>query len=311
VAGGLRPGRNTLYPNLIIAGTNKSGTTSLFRYLSAHPDVCASAIKEVRHFTGRANPLSPECLQKYAAQFSRCGDALLRLEASPDYLSGGRDVATAIHQLLPDVKLVFILREPAARLVSGYRRRKSRDDAGLKDLDLQGYLDRLTSQHEQGAMPGDIRSVCYAELLRDWLAVFPSQQVTVRFFDDLQRDSREFVKEICKFAGIDACFYDDYEFSIENRTRAVRFRAVHKLVHRMNMTAEPLFNRMPAVRKVLRGTYNALNVSGKPRDDETADLGPLRALLAEDRQQLQALLADAYPGLDLPDWVTGSEAAVR
>lgn len=36
--------------NLIIAGFGKAGTTSLFEYLSSHPDICGSAVKETKFF---------------------------------------------------------------------------------------------------------------------------------------------------------------------------------------------------------------------------------------------------------------------
>lgn len=42
---------------LIIGGTTKAGTTSIFRYLSAHPDVCASSLKETRFFLDKDYPL--------------------------------------------------------------------------------------------------------------------------------------------------------------------------------------------------------------------------------------------------------------
>ena len=293
----------TVYPNLIIAGTNKSGTTSLFRYLAAHPDVCPSGIKEIRHFTRNADPLAPEPLQQYSEQFAACAGQSVRLEASPDYLSGGRDVAEAVRQLLPDVKLVFILREPAGRLVSGYRRRKSRDEKTLRGLDLQGYIDGLVRAAEAGSLPADIQSVCYAALLREWLAVFPVEQIAVRFFDDLKSDSSAFVTDLCEFAGIDPAFYAGYEFSIENRTRQVRFRLVHKLVHKLNMAAEPLLNRFPALRRMLRGMYNTVNTSAGGQGAEAADLGALQAVLADDRASLKQLLADNYPGLQLPAWL--------
>jgi hypothetical protein len=45
--------------NAIIAGTNKAGTTSLFRYLSDHPEVCASNIKEISFFSGLQGELTP------------------------------------------------------------------------------------------------------------------------------------------------------------------------------------------------------------------------------------------------------------
>src|SRR5688500_8554449 len=56
-------------PNLIIAGVPKGGTTSLFRYLAQHPDICAARNKELRYFDAvrYGEPVAP--LSSYAEHF--------------------------------------------------------------------------------------------------------------------------------------------------------------------------------------------------------------------------------------------------
>src|SRR3712207_9448996 len=57
-------------PNLIIAGVGKGGTTSLFRYLGQHPQVCASRVKELRYFQSLryGEPMAP--LDQYTRHFA-------------------------------------------------------------------------------------------------------------------------------------------------------------------------------------------------------------------------------------------------
>src|SRR4051794_41003093 len=59
-------------PNLIIAGVSKGGTTSLFRYLAQHPDICPSPIKELRYFEPLryGEPLTP--IESCARHFEHC-----------------------------------------------------------------------------------------------------------------------------------------------------------------------------------------------------------------------------------------------
>src|SRR3712207_1668459 len=77
---------------LIIGGTTKAATTSLFSYLADHPQICASSLKESRFFLDADYPVSSKCrfedgLDKYDELFQHCrDDRLLRLEATPDYL---------------------------------------------------------------------------------------------------------------------------------------------------------------------------------------------------------------------------------
>lgn len=291
-----------MFPNLIIAGTNKAGTTSLFRYLSDHPEVCGSRVKEVRHFTRNADALAPERLAEYEDQFSSCGNSRIRLEASPDYLSGGRSVASAIRQVVPETKLIFILREPVGRLISGYLRRKSREEERLKGVDVQAYLDSLVEGIDQQAKE-DILSVKYAPLIESYLDVFPADQIAVRFFDDLKDDSSAFVKDICEFLEIDPYFYTDYKFRIENRTRSIRFSALQRLAHRGNMACEPLLNRWPVIRRGLRTAYNLINETGGSELQAKTELRPVRSMLEPDLLRLRETIGNHYPGLRLPVWL--------
>ncbi|MEW6715877.1 MAG: hypothetical protein AB1345_00005, partial [Chloroflexota bacterium] len=78
---------------LIIAGTTRAGTTSLFKYLSDHPDVCAASVKETGFFLDADYPNPPptkyraeDGLSRYESYFSSCPEKPVRLEATPGYL---------------------------------------------------------------------------------------------------------------------------------------------------------------------------------------------------------------------------------
>ena len=90
--------------DVVIAGVNKAGTTSLFVSLAEHPDVAPSAIKETRYFLPAryGDPLPPR--QQWEQYFT--SDAPVRLEATPSYFYGGAAVATA---------MTSVLTEPACR----------------------------------------------------------------------------------------------------------------------------------------------------------------------------------------------------
>ena len=79
---------STRLPNLLIVGVGKAGTTSLFFYLSQHPDICPSAQKEPRYFRlGDDEELPP--IESYARHFAACRNERFVLEASPQYFKGG------------------------------------------------------------------------------------------------------------------------------------------------------------------------------------------------------------------------------
>src|SRR6185503_15252511 len=105
-------------PNLIIGGVHKAGTTSVFTYLSQHPDVCASSVKEIGFFMPLKYGEQLPSLQEYAQYFSNCvSSKRYLLEASPSYIYGKEVIAERIKKELGvSIKLIFILRNPADRL---------------------------------------------------------------------------------------------------------------------------------------------------------------------------------------------------
>ena len=105
-------------PNLIIAGVNKAGTTSLFSYLTQHPEIGGSSIKEACYFlpVRYGNKVAP--ISEYQALFK---DSLLCpviMEATPGYFYGGYSLANEINKTLPDTKVIILLRDPVTRLLS-------------------------------------------------------------------------------------------------------------------------------------------------------------------------------------------------
>ena len=101
-------------PNIIIIGAQKSGTTSLFNYLEQHPQIVGSKPKEVHYF---------DINYEYGTLWYRSHFPLksnsLALEASPYYICHPH-APKRIYNLLPNVRLIAILRNPVERAISHY-----------------------------------------------------------------------------------------------------------------------------------------------------------------------------------------------
>jgi hypothetical protein len=125
-----------LVPNLIIIGAQKSGTSSLHHYLKWHPDIFMSRIKEPGLFL---NPNYNRMREEYAsANEIRLGlsDAnLMRAmltfyngekvigEASTHYTKipeHGSEAPGKCKKINPDMKFIYMLRNPLERIVSQY-----------------------------------------------------------------------------------------------------------------------------------------------------------------------------------------------
>ncbi len=120
--------RTALYrclPDFLIIGAQKAGTTSLHHYLSQHPQLVPSYKKEVHYFDGGLNPDIDNYKQGkewYCSHFplQRCVlDDQKVFESSPLYLFNPL-AAARIHQLIPKVKIIVLLRNPVERAISHY-----------------------------------------------------------------------------------------------------------------------------------------------------------------------------------------------
>lgn len=107
-------------PDFLIVGAQKAGTTSLLYYLSQHPDVYVSPLKEINYFNLEIHRPLNEYRHYFPLQIERLFRKNLKAgEATPDYMIY-RQVPEAIAKVLPDVKIIMLLRNPADRVFSHY-----------------------------------------------------------------------------------------------------------------------------------------------------------------------------------------------
>ncbi|MGH2582409.1 MAG: sulfotransferase family protein [Anaerolineales bacterium] len=204
-----------MMPNFIIIGAGRSGTTSVYQYLRQHPQVCMSTIKETNYFAflasqlsgSRISPLLPwqvTSLEDYQALFRATKKPLAIGEASPFYLFAP-GVPDRIKELLPEVRLMAILRDPVERAYSAY----------IKNLS-EGFEGRSFQQAIEDEIQGRnttvntttcyVRAGQYHNLLSGYLEHFDNAQLQIYFYDDLVNSPRSFVWSIFTWLGVDANF---------------------------------------------------------------------------------------------------------
>ena len=135
-----------------------------------------------------------EYLAWYAAFFERAPEAAVIGEDSTSYLHSDR-CAGRIAKLLPNVRLIFLLRDPAARTYSHYWHlvRTGRATAGFEE----------TLRRSPGTLYQRSR---YLPSLKRYLDHFPREQVSVQLFEDLVADPARVVLEAATHAGISGPF---------------------------------------------------------------------------------------------------------
>lgn len=291
---------------LLLAGTTKAATTSLFAWLAAHPRVAPARIKEPRYFLDPDYPLEPSVphargFAAYAASFEERGPGALRLEATPDYLHSPGSAAR-IRAELARVKLVFSLRDPLTRLVSWYRYARAEGRLDPRES-FEAWIRRQQraphgAQHDRALAQGR-----YTADLARYYERFERSELLVLFHEELERDARSAVHAVCAFAGLEAGFYDDFAFEARNRTAGHRYPRLQRAYHRLAFETRRRTVRVPALHALLRRVHRSVSplyrrwnaASEAPVEIPTELEHELVEFHAADVRALQALLGRAVP----------------
>jgi hypothetical protein len=297
--------------DVLIAGVNKAGTTSLFVSLSEHPRVAPSAVKETRFFLparyGKAIPPA----DVYDSYFTVTPGTQVRLEATPSHFYGGEPLARAIDETLPGARIVVVLREPVARTISFFQYQKTRLRIP-SDLSIEEYLahaDALTDAQFQDPANERYFAVAgsrYADFLPGWLEVFGPERLRIVDFDDLTSDPGQVLRDTAGWVGIDPLLLPVDALSSENRTMAYKSKRMQRVALSVNDRFERVLRRYPGVKRRLRGAYFKLN--GQAPGNRIGD--DVREELAARFRGPNQVLADQLrgAGFSLPAWVAAADA---
>ncbi len=218
-------------PYFIIAGAQKSGTTTLHRLLEQHPQLKGSSPKELHYFDKKPDERMP--LKEYKKHFrASYFHSFQFFESTPNYMYQP-EFAAEITRLNPEIKIILILREPVARAFSAWNMYKQMFDknrgANLlhfhKSMSLYNlfYKDRDVFpnfeeclQIEQELIkdngekePSLIRRGLYAPQIQKLYEQMPQNNLYICESQELKSCPKEKLKEIETFLGIDP--YQEYE----------------------------------------------------------------------------------------------------
>jgi len=246
-------------PDFLVIGASKAGTTSLYRYLKSHPEIYLSPIKEPNYFSSPETrpvivgppPGTPVVwrIEDYRRLFKARTTESVAGEMSPQYIyyecSPG-----AIRNLIPKVKMIAILRDPADRAHSHFCQNRR---AGTEPLsDFAAALAAEDERIAQGWRPAfHYRNRgYYARQLRRYLELFPREQLLILLYDDMVADCPGLLKRICAFLGVD----ENYSFDTMDRDNVTRGIPRGRLLRHILRSAGPATS---LIRKTLPGKLRA------------------------------------------------------
>lgn len=252
-------------PNFVIVGAMRSGTTSLARYLGAHEDVFMAPQKEVHFFDRHFH----RGIDWYRDQFKGAAGERAVGEATQTYLYDERAMLR-MAEVLPDARLVAILRNPIDRAYSHYWHNRS---IGRESLDFRTAVsaepDRLRSGDAADRYTFSyVDRGRYTRQLRRLAELYPRDAIHVILFDDLLESQVEVFQGACRFLGVPAsAMPQDIGRPINSfvRFRSLRLRQLAKrlprrlgnVVGRINNKSVPYPPMEPDVRAGLQGLFRS------------------------------------------------------
>jgi hypothetical protein len=187
-------------PTFVIAGAQKSGTTTLHDLLAQHPQIQMSDPKEL-HFFDKPRGRT---LDDYADLFQPGSGHRAWGESTPFYLYNDR-ARQAMTAALPKARFVVILREPVSRAYSHYwfARSKGREPLGSFEQAVAAEPDRLASSKDgQPAAFSYLDRGHYLRQLTDLESRVGRDRLLVLLTEDLAADPLRVVNRTCEFLGL-------------------------------------------------------------------------------------------------------------
>lgn len=202
----------SMKPNFIVIGAARSGTTSLFQYLDAHPEVYMSQVKELNFFSNEK--YWNKGLEWYERNFKGATSQHKAIgEISPSYTKAPftEDVVGRIHDYDPSMRLIYIVRSPIERCISHYLHRVQR---GYETREFSEIVNDLSSS-------SSVAQGLYYDQVSRYLEKFSAEQIMIVPFDDLKFKTDETVKAIYEFIGVSSDFKSEDTDKVHNANHEI------------------------------------------------------------------------------------------
>lgn len=294
-------------PNFLIIGSAKSGTTSLYSWLAQHPQIYFPKVKEPSFFSGEGEAFPhpkgpwwyPKDLEGYQNLFDAVTTEKAIGEASPLYLYS-ETAPPHIKAVIPDVKMIAVLRNPVDRASSAYRFWHSKGSDTSESFEAALAQEK---EHKYSRRPVYLNYKdfgFYSKQLRNYLTYFQKDQFCIILFEDLKNDPSATLKKIFAFLEVDQDFVPNRE--IKNPTKAPRNKLVHSFLtkhHPLKEIIKPFFSEKR--RKKISKRLRNMNLKVETSSKEGVSLETRQALINEYRDDildLQSLIER-----DLSHWL--------
>lgn len=198
-----------MWPNFFIVGAAKAGTTSLYYYLTQVPEIYMSPEKEPHYFAPNTaivmhnKPIQDK--NKYLELFRDVKKEKAVGEASTRYLQDP-DTPTLIHQVIPDARIIIILRDPVERAFSDYLMYAYKHASKFRVHKIMKL--NFSTSDLNIPIKGILEAGFYFGQVKRYLHTFGLEQVKIIVYEEFIRHAKEKVEEVLRFLGVNQKIHD-------------------------------------------------------------------------------------------------------
>lgn len=214
-------------PNFLCVGAQKSGTTTLQEILIQHPNIYLPKRKET-HFFDNGDIHYAKGISWYSSEyFSAVKHEQAIGEISTNYMFLDYVPKRIYEELGPDIKLIFILRDPAKRAYSQFMMNKQNFfETETFETALELENKRILKDEYHKKIFGYATRGLYAEQIKRFLEYFPREQMFFIIFEtDFLDNKEQTMQELCHFLEL-----SPYDFQLDIK-KNIMSRPGYKWVH--------------------------------------------------------------------------------
>ena len=211
-------------PNFIIIGAGRAGTTALYSYLIQHPDIFPAytekhdPVGDLHFFEYMISNKVEWYKSHFPTQFTKSYHKIKKPFITGEFTSTymyHQAVPKRIFNLLPEIKLISILRNPIDKAYSTYHQQfqfgeyttsfEDTIDAEFKRIKLKNDYTSLNSDNpdfENSVSHNIIRHGIYVNYLEHWLKIFNRKQILILNSDDLKKSTKETLRQVFNFLNV-------------------------------------------------------------------------------------------------------------
>lgn len=220
-------------PNFFTVGAARCGTSAMYEYLRAHPEIYIPDRKELYYFSRDLHFVHPRpSLDEYLAQFAKARDEKRLGDASPLALYS-KTAAQEIKEFSPDARIIIMLRNPVEEMYSHHSQLLFTGDENIEDFEQALAAEE---PRKQGRIPYR-GTICpevlfyregprFAAQVKRYFDAFGRNNVHVNIFDDFKRDTAAVYRDTLQFLEVDPLFRP--QLDAVNANKVYRSKALRR-----------------------------------------------------------------------------------